>query len=90
MSCFEVVGVVPIRELVKREVGVRSNASGSAFEFLAYRMRKSSASYQGPSPKDTLPAVFEGSRHSVRRLKSQRICRQLNASARGPELRLNG
>ncbi len=90
MSRTRVVSVVPSSELVLREfVSVPVESFGSASEFLAYRLRKSEAFASGASPKDTLPAVFEGLRHSARRLKTRRIGRQLNASRKVPELRLN-
>lgn len=90
MSRSRVVSVVPCGELVLREfVSVPSESSGSASEFLAYRKRKNKAFASGASPKDTLPAVFEGLRHSARRLKTRRIGRQLNAFGKDPEFRLD-
>lgn len=88
MSRSQVSCAVSRSELVLRElVSVGTQSSSSATEFVAYRKRKSGALVSGPSPKDMLPAVFEGLRRSVRAKKCKRIGRQVNASARAPELR---
>ncbi|KUO67270.1 MAG: hypothetical protein APF80_02880 [Alphaproteobacteria bacterium BRH_c36] len=86
MSFSPVCSFVSASELVLRDVAFVSGPAPrpglSASEFLAFRQSRQSQFAPGASPKDTLPAVFEGSKRKASRMKFRFIGAQMSRLAR--------